>query len=452
MTSSKDNHASKRSIRYPSQTDKKRDKNLLRILILLNIVSGSATIRGALQVLPSIVAIPAGLIIHSLLLLLLSGSSASHAPKRKWIAVLVLSSLSVYTSFFTYYEQLTDSQQAKLSIERARAAHQEMIEHVYAPLKQEVSRLYQEYRESQRLTQAEVDNGLFSGKGSGFGESARELRKRELEKQTEYEKLADVLNDLGPRLDYPLEDLTPEQIYFQDQNVFAMVPHSFRPNNFDIERANYIDPTLDIALLTPFHKIQEGEAGALAAMGLALCLDSLILMLGTAILIVVPPKPKSIWERLAGFIASQTSGVKGCLKTSTEEFLKPANVYTLDLEKMGIPLQIIRELRGKCSVFLLQLYKATNPSTLEIDFNQLRQQTGEAVLVYRMLLDNLMSPGLGWVSCNNDAWVVNQPHYFQYSHWLQKEIARHIEFESNYIVAENPSVPVTIEIPANPSS
>ena len=82
----------------------KRDIKLLIALTILNIGSGFTTMRGAAQILPRLVGWSSGAAIQALLFLLTSGSTLKHDPFSKWMAVGAFSILSVYTSFFAYYD------------------------------------------------------------------------------------------------------------------------------------------------------------------------------------------------------------------------------------------------------------------------------------------------------------------------------------------------------------
>ncbi|NER03556.1 MAG: hypothetical protein F6K17_13510 [Okeania sp. SIO3C4] len=81
----------------------RRDITLMVVLSFFNIGSGATTILGAMQILPIYLAWTVGGAIQIMLFLLQAGLAAKHTPVRKWFAIMVLASASVYTSFFTYY-------------------------------------------------------------------------------------------------------------------------------------------------------------------------------------------------------------------------------------------------------------------------------------------------------------------------------------------------------------
>ena len=85
---------------------KSKDINLLTALIIFNLGSGFTTIYGALKIFPWLVGFTSGSAVQTLLFLLVSGSTAKHAPRLKWLAVASLSSISIYTSFFAYYDAI----------------------------------------------------------------------------------------------------------------------------------------------------------------------------------------------------------------------------------------------------------------------------------------------------------------------------------------------------------
>ncbi|NES25859.1 MAG: hypothetical protein F6K41_44975 [Symploca sp. SIO3E6] len=237
-----------------SKKEKKRDKRLFTALLVLNGVSGSTTISGAAQILPLTVGIPAGLIIQVLLFILLSGFTASHAPIRKWAAVIVLSFFSVYTSFFAYYGQMTQDSQEQIANDRAIGAHNNLVAQVLTPLKDK-ARSYKESAAHQRkLSEAEANEGITTGL-LGRGPEARKFALQAKEFEAEYARRQSLIVEIENKFDYKLEGLKPAQILAKDRKALALVPQEYR-GDYTIKRSQYVDEETDVTILTPYYKIK----------------------------------------------------------------------------------------------------------------------------------------------------------------------------------------------------
>ncbi|NET61097.1 MAG: hypothetical protein F6K47_34715 [Symploca sp. SIO2E6] len=418
-----------------SKKEKKRDQRLFAALLVLNGVSGSTTISGAAQILPLAVGIPAGFIIQVMLLLLLSGSTAIHAPIRKWAAVIVLSLFSIHTSFFAYYGQMTKDSQEQIANDRAIEAHNNLVAQVLTPLKDD-ARSYKESAAHQRqLSEAEASEGITTG-FLGRGPEARKFALKAKEFEAEYARREALIGEIEGKFNYKLEDLTPAQILAKDRKALALVPQEYR-GDYTINRSQYVDEETDVDILTPYYKVKRSELPAISALGLAGIIDGLIIWLGTAIMIQQRTSLPEVLRKLKKFWANI---IKVSGQTVTPELMPE------DAKMLAIPLDTVMELGASSAVFLSYFYDAIDNGTGEINYTLL-EETGKAIVFYKMLLDSMRK--LGWVKLKEDNWYIKRNHYDQCTEWVIKEIHRLSKLETKNGHPGHPYKPLTIDVPSS---
>ena len=140
-----------------------QDIKLLIALIILNIVSGFTTMYGAAQILPKYIGWSGGAAIQTLLLLLTSGSTLKHARWLKWMAVGSFSIISIYTSFFAYYDNLVKETREKEGLNRAISAHRALFNEVFNPIEKKAQQLENEIKTKDKQIKDEVDGRRRSG-------------------------------------------------------------------------------------------------------------------------------------------------------------------------------------------------------------------------------------------------------------------------------------------------
>jgi hypothetical protein len=418
--------------------DTKRDRALLTVLALLNIGSGFTTITGAQQVFPKHSAglgILIGLAIQVILFMLLSRFAMREAPLRKWVGVTVFASLSVYTSFFTYYDALAQDSRTANNYDHALIAHQNLRASVYTPLSQKLAELQSQasFYEAQR--KQEISGQGVSGE-QGFGQEARSFAENTQKTQAEIAKLQPIINQLKSHFEYDTKDLKPEQILEKDRNALARVPKEHLPpqykDNPQLNRADYIDETTSIRLLEPFRKIQNGEVPAKAALTIAMAVDGMIIMLGTAI---EPRRRHAPFILPAHFISAIIVGLKSAFATVESAFHQerlpfssPRPDETIGLRE-GVTLVTLR-LKGRGSVFLEEFYNAINPSTGIVDYDRLQENANTTFAIgFRILLDALRNPRLRWIEIRDNKWQIVKEHYSTLAIWLSEEMVYQCELE-----------------------
>lgn len=428
---------------------KKHDKKLFIVVGLLNTWSGYATISGAMQILPMAVGIPAGAIVQTILLLMLSRQAADHAPARKWIAILVCTLASIYTSFYTYYEQLSGNQRTMIAYDKAKQAHHSLVQEVYTPIEQKLNSIETKVSKHKKLGEYEIRKGLFTGE-RGYGPKAKEIDIiiNDLEAQNHYYKT--VVNDLSGKFLYPLEGITPAQILEKDRAALAAVPLKLRGNYPDLKRSLYIDTDNDVLLLTPYLKVVKMEVYAIVSLLIALTVDGTAIVLGTAIVV---SKRKSFWESLSEQASAQIDGVKLFSKNIGDSIDSPAisSLRNIEVKKLDLPLNVVRGLKIKGSQFLTLFYLYTNPKSGKVDFKGMEKRVGNYACFFRMLLDELRHPDIGWAELRNDDWYIIPDRYFKFHDWLLNEISRHQELEASNAYASNSNINMSINVPSSPN-
>jgi hypothetical protein len=279
-----------------------KDRTLLVALTILNLGSGFTTIYGAAQILPRLVGVTTGAAVQALLFLLVSGSTLKHSPRLKWLAVGSFSIISIYTSFFAYYDFLTASKAKQDSLSRATSAHQNLVQEVFAPIKGQAEQLEGEIKSKDNQIQQEIAGKRRSGL-EGCGQTCKDLKDEREALQVNLDQISPVVNRLEPLFQYNLQGKTAQSIFETDLKALAEVQQnclpskpefvclpekyvgSLDPNNpkYNALRSTYIDPEGEIGLLSPFLKIRHGEPPAIAAAIMALLVDGCIILLGAGI-------------------------------------------------------------------------------------------------------------------------------------------------------------------------
>ena len=150
-----------RSTNRRKRKSEERDFLLILILAFFNVASGYTTITGANTILNNFgLAFFLGGFIQLGLFLMLSDFVMKRAPLRKWLAVIVFTFVSVYTSFFTYYISLAAKSDQNMAFDKAEKAHQKLFADVYTPMKERLRKLQEEAATLERKADQERRSGL----------------------------------------------------------------------------------------------------------------------------------------------------------------------------------------------------------------------------------------------------------------------------------------------------
>ncbi|MGB7441827.1 MAG: hypothetical protein WA919_12220 [Coleofasciculaceae cyanobacterium] len=379
-----------------------KDNLLLAALTILNLGSGITTMLGAAQIFPRFLGYSSGAVIQVLLFLLVSGSTLKSFSKLKWLTVGSLSIISVYTSFFAYYDTLVGQERKQKTIEQATVAHQKLVREVYAPIEQKSDELESEVKTITKRIEQEIKGNRESGL-PGCGEICKNLKNEREALEAKIEKLKPTVIKLQPLFEYELENKSPWLIFKTDIKALGQVPPDCLPEDpaFDCLpqgyesildpnspqykqlRDSYFDGDARYILLEPYHKITKGEPPAIAAALLALMVDGLIIALGTAV-----EQPQ------------QQTGKK-------------------------VTLQLL----GTGSAFLNKLMTAIDEKSLTINDDILQQDSNSTQ--YKILLETIRIRNK-WVKTdgNQKGWKITDLNaYDQFFNWLINERERHLEAE-----------------------
>lgn len=420
---------------HPDLDRPRSDKVLLFLLLVLNLGSGWTTVLGARQVLPSPLAEILGLTVQIMLFLLLAGATARHAPVRKWLVVGVFAGLSVYTSFFTYYETLAGQAVTADGLDRAHQAHAAFVSAAWQPTVTQAGRLQEEAAALDALTRDEAKAGVTTG-AVGYGPQAREYAAQAREKRTQAAVLQRDLDRLAPLFERDLAGQTAEQVYQGDLAAWQAAPDAWKAAAPTPTRAAYVDLEQQVGLLTPFYKVQRGELPAVVALLIAALVDGMAILLGTAITGRSAPVVETVTARAASLVESAKDGAAqvraawdrpGVPRPLLQE-AAPRSRAKAELED---PMQVVLlRIQGRGSDFLSALYEAIHPETGEVALAALLAHENPSFrIAARMLADRLRHPRLGWLVVRDGWWCVPPARYSALTGWLGEEIRKAVQAE-----------------------
>lgn len=259
-----------------------RDWVLLGLLALLNVGSLLTTVLGARELLPEPMSYILGFVVQAMLFTLLAGFAGSHAPLRKWLAVAVFASACVYCSFFAYYGQLQEGEQQHRQLALAETRHAELVKSVYSEAKLEGERLEREAKELDRQATEEAARGSTSGT-VGYGPRAKEMREKANQASLVAERHQASVERLAPLFEFDPNGLSPKEVHSKDVAAWQAAPPEWTQGVPQPDYAAYVDVMSQVPFLAPIHRVQEGDPVAMVALMLAMLVDGMAILLGTAI-------------------------------------------------------------------------------------------------------------------------------------------------------------------------
>lgn len=416
----------------------KQDHPLFIGLTILNIGSGYATVEGIKQIFPDEkLALYCGFTIQMLLFLLLSRMIVKYTPLRKWVSVIFLSFLSIYTSFFTYYNTLTAPSLDQIQLDKAIEQHYILVDNILTENKTKLEQLISEQEFYEQESQREI-NGEGVSKIKGRGDIAISYEKDAQKRRKQIAELAPIVNILEDKLDYDTSNITDPKILFKkDQEALSRIPNKYLPEEYKkngIKREDYINDESNIDLLEPIYMIKQGQIDAIPPLILACIIDGLSILLGTTI---DSRKDKVPFNRLSQEISTLIKGFKDAWQTVIRaykyrgiayEHISPSATYNLDKPVEYIELT----LKGKGTDFLEELICAINidqePNYLDSKklFEHPQSNFKNA---YKLLIVFLAEERLNWIkSEQNGQYKILKPHLL--SQWLNDNINHLYEEEA----------------------
>ena len=420
-----------------------RDVVLLVPLLLLNLVSGYTTVKGAELSLGDIgAAIAVGVSIQGILFILLSGWAAKHAPVRKWIAVFVFGFFSVYTSFFTYYDTFNSGDRMPgASMVHAEASHQEVVDTVVNPFLEQSSDVAARYESLTRSIDREK-GGEGLTRTVGRGPETRKLEQERMDLEPEHLRLQEVEEEINTLLDRAksVESDNPEALFEIDTSLWEVVPASYRADSYKPERVDYFDQDNRYKLLAPMLTLVNKDTSstrepAVAALIIAAVIDGISILLGTAI---EKGKKRSPAERITYLSVGTIWGFKKTVKTIWYYLRRPSyrymNVESSETTLASDAVYLVRlKLNNKGSEFLESFLSAVDPIARKIDYTTLQNEQDPTVRTgFRLLLEAFRHPSLNWVHPlqEGDHWIFSSSDsYADFCKWLSDEIIYQAERE-----------------------
>ncbi len=406
------------------------DRVLLFLLIVLNIGSAWTTVAGAREILPRPMSDVIGLTVQLMLLVTLAGFAARHAPVRKWLVVGVLAAASVYTSFFAYYDRLAEQADRAAAHDRAVQAHARFVDGIYQPVLTRITQLEQEVAELYDQARREGAEGLTTGV-VGYGPVARRFAAEAREREVELARLRADLERLRDRYEVDTDGLDAEAIYGRDLAAWQVSPDAWKATVPPPARGAYVDLEQEVKLLTPYWKIKRGEAPAIAAMLLALLVDGVAILLGTAI----HARGRPALEEASRYAVGWIHQAKDAHAAVQAAWRRPGVVDDGPIAgrtELDDALRVvILRITGRGSDFLTAFYQAIHPETGAFDYAALQGHTnGSYRVAARMLVDRLRAPNLGWLEVHDGLWSVPLDQYSRLTNWLTEHIREECAHEA----------------------
>ncbi|MEQ1571764.1 MAG: hypothetical protein ABMA64_39415, partial [Myxococcota bacterium] len=379
------------------------DRALIALLALLNVGSLYTTVVGARQILPWPMSDVVGLTVQLMLFLTLAGWVGRFAPVRRWLVAIVFAGASVYTSFFAYYGQLAGASLASINLDKARQAHARFVDDTWEGQLAEVERLEQQAARKFDQAEREGSAGLTTGR-VGFGPVAKQLAGEAAAAEVAASERRSDLERMRARFEIDAQALAADQLYLHDLQTWQTAPDTWKATISAPDRATYLDLDQEVALLTPFLKVRQGDLAALAALALALMVDGTCLFLGTAIHARRQPLFDATVDRAVGLIA----GVRGARTAVTDAWTGPVGDGGSGAPPAGLaPLAQLVRVSGPGSAFVGTVYEAVHPTTRTIDAVRLFDHDDRSYrIAARVLLDRLHDPSIGWVRIEDGRWRV----------------------------------------------
>lgn len=417
-------HASKQRPRTLPSWMTERDWGLLLLLLVLNIRSAYTTVLGSRQLMPYPMSDILGVSIQTMLFLVLAGFALKEAAIRKWTVVVVFATICIYTSFFSYYEELAGGADAQEQLDAALVTHATFVSAIYQPARSRIDTLAREAEALFELAEREASRGSTSGV-TGYGPLAKKYAQEAGEKKVEAQGLQADLDRLEPHFEYSVEGLTPEEVFRKDLQAWQLAPADWKATVAMPAPGDYLDESARVALLLPFERVKEGDLAAVMALSLATLVDGIAIFLGTAI--HSRQKKTTLSEQVAGFIGHvKTSGAVVRTALSRPAVTDPKSEVQLDDVLQVVDLRIA----GRGSDFLTTFYQAIHPETGALDFSGLQRHPNATYrIAARMLVDQLRNPQLGWVLVDDGWWSVPEDLYPKVTGWLGEQIRRECELE-----------------------
>jgi hypothetical protein len=362
------------------RTDKGKRSLLVALISVLSVGSGTTTIAGAQQIMPSEgMAVIVGLAIQTLLFLFLANlTPRNFSTLVKSFLVFVLLVASIYTSFFSYYNMLSGKDAEARGYDYAAKAHNNLVATVYTPLKNKLAELKSQTQNFEAQTQREIRGVGVTGQ-IGRGNEANNYAQKVVDTQAKIADLEPTVNRLKTFFEVNIKNSSPLEILDKDRAALKEVPYDRLPTDYKISDVqskikghDYVKEDSSSKFLLPYYRIIEGDSSAYAALAMASIVDFLALSLGMGI--DHTKRRNKPFELIAISIDSFVMGFKNLLATFKKTYSSPGNAYIdSSFLRDDLPEYVALKLKGKGSEFLEDFLASTDIITRKVDINKIRK-------------------------------------------------------------------------------
>lgn len=416
---------------------------LKTLVFFLQGVSFTTTVEGAKIVLgDNYTALLFAITIQVTLLILVLFQAAKESPIRKWFSVIVITVISIYASFFSFYNQLAKAKQ-EINKETATATqvHNDFVRKVCTPIFDDFKKLEDENKNYGDRIKNEKDGEGETGV-KGIGDKARSLMKKQESIQDEIRNLKQAAIAAQELLNFSVTEKTANQIFRADSDAANKIGAKFleKYKAPKLARKDYIESD-QITFVTPYNKImKERNKNAIVSLFMALTIDGLALILGSAI----DPQKSNLFRIFTDFCVDMIRGIKKAILTIFSTLRKEVEPYpTPEADGLKDSITVNFLLDNKGSEFLVKFYESIDFQTHIIDVNSLIKNEEDSTfkIGYRLLLDTMKSPPLRWIEIDSrkrqggdskgEQWRVSDAHYPSMNRWLAGQINEQLNKEKS---------------------
>jgi hypothetical protein len=390
----------------------KSHEKITLAICALQFFSTMTTVKGAGIILsksPAYLAWTLGGGLQAILILLLVFKEKKEAGFRRWSSILFLVAMSIYTSFFSLYDDLLGGELSTESPKKVMA-HQNLRATIYTPLETELQQLQ---RDKTTLTQRLQEEALGGRGAPGIGPKWQAIRTQLDKVENRINEVSGVLqnSNLQQAFSLSLEEInakTPKELFENDMQAWSLtrpLKNAPAPLFSDYQNAD--------AFLVPFQEVRQKNANAIAALVIAASVDLLSLILGS----ISPKEPFAFFKFLAGFIVIPQVGFKRIGATYAHAKQQENLPFEMESNTISDSTRILKLVNIDASEFLRDLLEAINFDTYVIDFERLMpglvgsSQTQASApheshkyreIAYRLLFDTIRCKPFEWLEEHED--------------------------------------------------
>jgi hypothetical protein len=382
-----------------------RKKILMLMIFGLSILNGYSTVIGYIKIFPLASGLLVGIGSQVILFMLLTNLVLINTPFRKWCIILILTTFSIYTSFFSYYEALDHNETFQQDYERASKSHFYIQSTFYTPLEN-------------ALREAIHEKGMFENQ-YGTKYKAKEFAANLANAESKITKLR-IVETIKPLFQYDIKGLRPEDFFIKDKRALESVPKNLWPKKYIntdisylIKKENYFADTNTSKFIFPFQKLKEGGQLARISFFIAAIENVIMMLLSTSIeeRKTRPFMAINRWfyrsRHLARMIVQDVKNVS-------------AGISGQEVEYINISL------KGKGTDFLEFFIESVNNETLIINVSGLRNHPNPTFRAgYETLISALCSEKRRWCTLKNGNYILTEKYISPFYMWINEELIAH---------------------------